>query len=106
MNRNYKDIAIRAAKTFVQSFMALTTVAPDNIATVALIGAVSALQSALMNLFNISPTSLTGRAAATFVQTFVAVFASNAYSLDEATVVAAVSAGISAVMNLMREAIK
>lgn len=103
MNRNYRDIGIRALKTFVQAAGAVLLVQTGLWLPAVIVGLITALTSALMNAFNITPTSIWGRALATFVQTFIATFAAAGYIVNEAVIVAAIAAGLSATMNLIKD---
>lgn len=103
MNKNYRDIGIRALKTFVQAAGAVLLVKTGLWIPALIVGLLSALASAAMNYFNLTPTSLWGRAVATFVQTFITTFAAAGYIVNDVAIIAAISAAISATMNLIKE---
>lgn len=102
MNHNYKDIAIRAGKTFIQAAVAVLVLGTVSLPSIAVIALLSALISALMNLFNISPQSTPGRAGSTFLQTFLATWAVTGYEFSTGTIVAAGAAAVSAFINFVK----
>lgn len=103
LNTNYKDIAIRAFKTFLQAAVAVLIVGTASIPSVIAVGLLSALLSALMNLLNITPESIQGRAASTFLQTFLAAWSVSGYEFTYGVVASAVAAAISALINFVKE---
>lgn len=103
LNKNYKDIAVRAFKTFVQSAVAVLVLGTVGLPSVAVVGLISALFSVAMNLFNITPQSIPGRAGSTFLQTFLATWAVTGYELTSGTLIAAGAAAISAFVNFVKE---
>lgn len=102
LNKNYKDILIRAAKTFIQASVAVLVLGTVGLPSVAVVGLLSALFSALMNLFNITPQSIPGRAGSTFLQTFLSTWAVTGYELTTGTLVAAGAAALSAFINFVK----
>lgn len=109
MNRNLRDIAVRAAKTFVQAAagVVIASIVGVPVATLlitaAIVGVVAALISFAQNILGVSPTSIPGRAAQTFVQTFGAVLVATGYIVNQATLVAAFAAAVSATINFVKE---
>lgn len=103
MNRDYKDIARRAGKTFIQAFIPVFLLGTVGIQAALAVGAISAVISIIMNLFNISPTSIPGRAGSTFLQTFLATWAVTGYEFTTGVIVSAAAAAFSAAMNFVKE---
>lgn len=103
LNKNYKDIAARAGKTFVQSAVAVLVLGTVDLPSVAVVGLLSALFSVAMNLFNISPQSIQGKAGSTFFQTFLATWAVTGYDLTQGALVSAAAAAFSAFVNFVKE---
>ena len=110
MNRNLRDILVRAGKTFAQAAVGVIIAAVLGVPTTtllitaAIVGVVAALISFAQNLLGISPTSIPGRAAQTFVQTFGAVLVATGYVVNQATLVAALAGALSATVNYVKEA--
>ena len=109
MNRNLRDIAVRAAKTFAQAALGVVLAAVLGVPattlllTACVVGVVAALISFAQNLLGVSPTSIPGRAAQTFVQAFGAVLVATGYVVNQATIVAALAAAVSATINFVKE---
>ena len=103
LNTNYKDIAIRALKTFLQAAVAVLIIGAASVPAIIAVGLISALISVLMNLLNITPESIQGRAASTFLQTFLAAWAVSGYEFTYGVVASAAAAAISAVFNFVKE---
>lgn len=103
MNRNFRDIAVRVVKTFIQAAGAVLLVGTVGLVPALIVGLISALFAFGTNLFGITPTSIPGRAAATFLQTFLATFAASGYLLNEAVIVSAAAAALSATINFVKE---
>lgn len=110
MNRNLRDIAVRAVKTFAATFIgvvigsALGVPAGALLLTAGITGVVAALFAFITNLFNVSPTSIPGRAAMTFVQAFGAALVATGFVINQITLVAALSAAVTATINFVKEA--
>lgn len=102
LNTNYKDIAVRALKTFLQAFVAVFLLGVASLPASILVGLISALIAVIMNIFNITPESIAGRAGSTFLQTFLATWAVSGYELTVGVIVAAVAAGFSAFVNYIK----
>lgn len=103
LNTNYKDIAGRALRTFMVAAVSVYILGTVGLPAVALVGLLSALFSAGMNLFNIAPQSVAGRGASTFLQTFLATWAVTGYELTSGVLISAVAAAFTAVMNYVKE---
>ncbi len=110
MNRNLRDIAVRAVKTFTATFIgvvigsALGVPAGALLLTAGITGVVAAILAFITNLFNVSPTSIPGRAAMTFVQAFGAGLVATGFVINQITLVAALSAAVTATINFVKEA--
>lgn len=110
MNRNLRDIAVRAVKTFAATFVgvvigsALGVPAGALLLTAGITGVVAAILAFITNLFNVSPTSIPGRAAMTFVQAFGAGLVATGFVINQITLVAALSAAVTATINFIKEA--
>lgn len=111
MNRNLRDIAVRAVKTFAATFVgvvlgaALGVPAGALLLTAGITGLVAALIAFITNLFNVSPTSIPGRAAMTFVQAFGAALVATGFVINQITLVAALSAAVTATINFVKETV-
>jgi hypothetical protein len=103
VNKNYKDIARRAGKTFIQAALAVFLVGTVSLPSILVVGLISALFSVGMNLFNVTPESWYGRAGSTFLQTFLAAWAVSGYELTIGVLTAAAAASISALYNFAKE---
>lgn len=108
MNRNLRDIAVRAVKTFAATFIgvvigsALGVPAGALLLTAGITGVVAAILAFITNLFNVSPTSIPGRAAMTFVQAFGAGLVATGFVINQITLVAALSAAVTATINFIK----
>lgn len=102
LNKNYKDIAARAFRTFVTSATAVLVLGTVGLPACVVVGLISALFSVGMNLFNISPVSSPGRGASTFLQTFLSTWAVTGYELSTGTLVSAGAAALTAFVNFVR----
>lgn len=103
LNKNYKDLLARAARTFVTSFGAVFVLGTVGLPACLVVGVLTALVGLLMNLFNITPQSVVGRAGNTALQTFLATWAVTGYELSTGVLVAAGAAAFNAVVNFVRE---
>lgn len=109
MNRNLRDIAVRAAKTFAATFVgvvlsaALGVPAGALLVTAALTGVVAAVFAFVQNILGVTPTSIPGRAAQTFVQAFGATLVATGFVINQVTLVAALSAAVTATINFVKE---
>lgn len=109
MNRNLRDVAVRAAKTFAQAALGVVLASVFGVSlgallvTACIIGVVAALISFVQNVLGVSPESIPGRAAQTFVQTFGAVLVATGYVVNQATLIAALAAAVSATINFVKE---
>lgn len=109
MNRNLRDIAVRAVKTFGATFVGVVAAAALGVpagallVTAAITGLVAALFAFVTNLLNVSPTSIPGRACMTFVQAFAAALVATGFVVNQITLVAALSAAVTATINYIKE---
>lgn len=103
LNKNYKDLFARAARTFVTSFAAVFLLGTVGLPASLLVGLLTALVGLLMNLFNVAPETILGRAGNTALQTFLATWAVTGYELSTGVLVAALAAAFNAFVNFVRE---
>jgi hypothetical protein len=109
MNRNLREVAVRAFKTFAATFIGVVISAVVGVPvgalliTAALTGLVAGGAAFLTNLLGVSPVSVPGRAAMTFVQAFGAALVATGFVINEVTIVAALSAAVTATINFVKE---
>lgn len=103
LNKNYKDLLARAARTFATSFAAVFVLGTIGLPACLVVAALTTLVGLLMNLFHITPQSVPGRAGSTLLQTFLATWAVTGYELSTGAFVAAGAAALNAFVNFVRE---